>query len=108
MVEIIRIGIDTSKSVFQVHGVDDGERPVLLKRLRRAEVERFFAAMAPTMIGMEACGGAHHWGRVLQRLGPEGPLLPPPYLEPYLKRRDNGWGGAEADCDAVRRASIPR
>ena len=85
MKEIIRIGLDTSKSVFQVHGVDAAERPVLRKTLRRGEVERFFATLSPTLIGLEACGASHHWARVLRVLGHEVRLLPPQYVKPYVK-----------------------
>jgi transposase len=58
--QITRIGLDTSKSVFVVHGVDAAERPVLRRKLRRAEVEPFFARLPPLLLGLEACGGAHH------------------------------------------------
>ena len=58
--QITRIGLDTSKSVFVVHGVDAAERPVLRRKLRRAEVEPFFARLPPLLVGLEACGGAHH------------------------------------------------
>lgn len=106
MSEIIRVGIDTSKSVFQVHGVDAAERPVLCKKLRRGEVERFFAALAPTMIGLEACGAAHHWARVLQGLGHGVRLLPPQYVKPYVKRGKNDAADAAAICEAMSRPGI--
>ena len=69
MNDLIRIGMDTSKSVFVLHGVDASEQPVLRKKLRRRQVLEFFAKSAPTDIGMEACGGAHYWGRELRALG---------------------------------------
>src|SRR5579859_1801791 len=103
MVEIIRIGLDTSKKVFQVHGVDAAERPVLRKTLQRRDVARFFATLAPTVIGLEACGGAHHWARVLQGLGHEVRLLPPQYVKPYVKRGKNDAADAEAICEAMSR-----
>lgn len=106
MKEVIRIGLDTSKSVFQVHGVDAAERPVLLKKLRRADLERFFAALPPTVIGLEACGGSHHWARVLQRLEHEVRLLPPQYVKPYVKRGKNDAADAEAVCEALGRPSM--
>jgi transposase len=65
MNDIIRIGVDTSKSVFQLHGVDAAERPVLRKKLRRRDFLNFFEGLAPTQVGLEACGGSHHWGREL-------------------------------------------
>jgi transposase len=106
MGEIIRIGIDTSKHVFQVHGVNASEQPVLRKTLRRGQMERFFASLAPTLIGLEACGAAHHWARVLQALGHEVRLLPPQYVKPYVKRGKNDAADAEAICEAMSRPSM--
>ena len=82
MSEIIRIGLDTSKHVFQLHGVDAQEKVVLRRQLRRGEMERFFTALAPTVIGLEACGASHHWARVLSAMGHEVRLLPPQYVKP--------------------------
>jgi transposase len=59
---IIRIGLDTSKHVFQIHGVDENEQPVLRRQIRRQEVAKFFAKLAPTRIGLEACGGVWRYG----------------------------------------------
>src|SRR5437762_6547918 len=64
-----RIAIDTSKHVFTVHGVDEDERVVLRRDLRRQQVEGFFATLPPTEVVLEACGGSHHWGRRLSVLG---------------------------------------
>jgi hypothetical protein len=66
---IIGIGLDTAKDVFQVHGVDEAEQPVLRGRLRRSEVEKFVATLPPARIGLEACGASHHWARRLGGLG---------------------------------------
>jgi transposase len=103
---IIRIGMDTAKHVFQLHGVDEREQPVLRRRLGRREVERFFAKLAPTRIGLEACGAAHYWARVLQELGHAVVLLPPQYIKPYLKRGKNDALDAEAICEAMSRPSM--
>src|SRR5258708_20418322 len=80
---IIRIGLDTYKHVFQIHGVDENEQPVLRRQLRRSEIAKFFATLAPTRIGIEACGASHHWARVLRGLGHEVLLMPPQYVKPY-------------------------
>ncbi|MGH6754274.1 MAG: IS110 family transposase [Bradyrhizobium sp.] len=106
MNEVIRIGIDLSKHVFQVHGVNTAEQPVLRRTLRRGQMERFFAGLSPTLIGMEACGSAHHWARVLQELGHEVRLLPPQYVKPYVKRGKNDAADAEAICEALSRPSM--
>ena len=103
---IIRIGLDTSKSVFQVHGVDEHERPVLRRQLRRGQMEKFFAKLPPTRIGLEACGASHHWGRVLRDLGHEVVLIPPQYIKPYVKRGKNDAIDAEAICEAMSRPGM--
>jgi transposase len=106
MDEAIRIGLDTSKQVFQVHGVNAAEEMVVRKRLRRSEVAGFFAKLAPTLIGLEACGGSHHWARTLGELGHEVRLLPPQYVRPYVKRGKNDAADAEAICEAVSRRTM--
>lgn len=106
MTEIIRIGMDTSKHVFQLHGVEASEQPVLRKRLRRRDVVAFFARLAPTAVGLEACGGAHHWARELAALGHAVKLLPPQYVKPYVKRGKNDAADAEAICEAMSRPGM--
>ena len=69
MTQFKRIGIDTSKAVFTLHGIDQAERPTLRVNLRRAQMIGYFTKLAPTEIAMEACGGAHHWARELSALG---------------------------------------
>ena len=70
--EYKRISIDTSKHVFTIYEVDDQERPILRRDLRRAQVEPFFAKLAPTEVVLEACAGSHHWRRVLGSMGGAG------------------------------------
>jgi len=103
---IIRIGLDTSKHVFQVHGVDEAEQPVLHRQVRRSEVEKFFAKQPPTRIGIEACAASHHWARVLRGLGHEVVLLPPQYIKPYVKRGKNDAIDAAAICEAMSRPGM--
>jgi transposase len=79
------LGLDTSKHVFQVHGVDENGQAVL----RRGELAKVFAKLPPTRIGIEACGASHHWARVLRGLGHEAVLMPPQYIKPYVKRGKN-------------------
>jgi transposase len=104
--KIIRIGIDTSKSVFVLHGVDAAEQPVLRRKLRRGQVLEFFAKLEPTKIGIEACGAAHQWARELTALGHEAVLLPPQYVKPYVKRNKNDAADAEAICEAMSRPTM--
>lgn len=103
---IIRIGLDTAKHVFQVHGVDESEQPVLRRQVRRSEMGKFFGKLAPTRIGLEACGSSHHWARVLRSLGHTVVLLPPQYIKPYVKRGKNDAIDAAAICEAMSRPGM--
>jgi transposase len=104
--KIIRIGMDTSKSVFVLHGVDESEKPVLRKQLRRKQVLEFFSRLELTKVGLEACGASHYWARELQGLGHEVVLLPPQYVKPYVKRNKNDAADAEAICEAMSRPTM--
>ena len=103
---IIRLGLDTSKHVFQVHGVDEADQPVLRRQVRRGEMEKVFAKLPATRIGLEACGASHHWARVLRGLGHEVTLMPPQYVKPYVKRGKNDAIDAEAICEAMSRPGM--
>jgi transposase len=104
--EIIRIGVDTSKYIFQLHGVDASEQPVLRKRLGRKQVLEFFAKLPPTKVGMEACGAAHYWARELGKLGHEVKLMAPQLVKPYVARNKNDARDAEGLCEAMSRPSM--
>lgn len=106
MDKVTRIGVDTSKKYFQLHGVDAAEKVVLRRKLRRDKLLAFFAALAPTKIGIEACGAAHYLGRELGKLGHEVLLLPPQYVKPYVKRNKNDAADAEALCEAMSRPTM--
>jgi transposase len=103
---IIRVGLDTSKHVFQMHGVDENEQPVLRRQIRRGAVEKFFAKLPSTRIGIEACGASHHWARLLRGLGHEVLLMPPQYIKAYVKRGKNDKIDAEAICEAMNRPTM--
>jgi transposase len=106
MGEISMIGLDIAKTVFHVHGVDASGAPALRRQLRRSQVETFFAKLPPTLVGLEACGSAHHWARVIGRHGHQVRLMPPGYVKPYVKRNKNDGRDAEAICEAVGRPSM--
>jgi transposase len=104
--EIIRVAVDTSKSVFTVHAVDAQSRPVFRRNVRRSELIAFFSKLAPTEVVMEACGGSHHWARVLGGQGHRVRLIPAQYVKPFVKRGKNDRNDAEAICEAAGRPSI--
>jgi len=101
-----RIAIDTSKSVFALHGVDESGNAVLRRELRRGQVEGFFAKQKADEVVLEACGAAHHWGRRLTALGHTVKLVPPQYVKPFVKRGKNDRIDAEAISEAAARPSM--
>jgi transposase len=106
MATIARLGIDTSKSVFQLHGVDGQEEAVLCKRVRRGQFLAFVSKLEATEIGLEACGASHHWAGQLQALGHEVLLLPPQHVKPYIGRNKNDRNDAAAICEAMSRPRV--
>src|SRR6202521_4021856 len=104
--QIIRIGMDTSKHFFQLHGVDTAELPVLRRKLRRNEVLGYFAKQAATVIGMEACGAGHYWVRELRKLGHEVKLIAPQHVKAYVKRNKDDGRDAEGLCEATSRPTM--
>ena len=106
MTDIIRIGLDTSKSVFQLHGVDRLERPVLRKQMARREMIRFFEKLPPTVIALEACAASHNWARKFTAFGHEVKLIAPQLAKPYVKRGKSDAADAEALCEAASRPTM--
>ena len=106
MGEVITIGLDIAKSVFQVHGVDVDGTVVIRKRVSRAKVLEFFSTLPSCLVGIEACPSAHHWSRELRAVGHRVRLMPPSYVKAYLKRSKNDANDAAAICEAVTRPSM--
>ncbi|MGO9720274.1 MAG: IS110 family transposase [Methylocella sp.] len=106
MEQISRIGMDTSKHVFQLHGVNAAEAPVLRKKLRRKDMIAFFEKLAPTAIAIEACGASHQLARLLQSFGHSVKLIAPQLVKPYVKRGKNDAADAEALCEAMSRPTM--
>ena len=106
MAEITTVGLDLAKNVFQAHGADALGRAVLRKKLRRDQVLAFFSQLPACVVAMEACGGAHFWGREIGRLGHEVRLIPPAYVKPFVKRQKSDAADAEAICEAAQRPTM--
>lgn len=100
------LGIDLGKSVFQLHGVDETGHVVLQKKLRRTALLDFLGRLERCLIGMEACATSNCWARAIAVLGREVRLIPPAYVEPYVKRKKNDAADAEAICEAVTRSNM--
>lgn len=104
--KVTTVGLDLAKNVFQVHAVDRGGKVIVRKQLKRDQVAPFFAKLQPCLIGMEACGSAHHWARKLQSFGHTVRLIAPQFVKPYVKANKNDAADAEAICEAVSRPSM--
>jgi transposase len=106
--KITRVGVDLAKSVFQVHGVDRHDKLVWKRRLKRATWLGVFTQTVERgcEVGMEACAGAHHWGRELEGRGYRVKLIPPQYVRPYVKSQKDDAKDAEAICEAMSRPKM--
>src|SRR5690606_1810259 len=89
IMKITTLGIDLAKQVFQLHGVDEQGKTVLRKQLKRDQMATFFATLPVCLIGMEACGSAHHWARKLESFGHTVRLIAPQFVKPYVKTNKN-------------------
>jgi len=107
MEQISVVGLDLAKNVFQVHAADTRGKKVLSRRLKRAQVMEFFAALPACRVGMEACGGAHEWARRISALGHEVKLMAPQYVKAYVQGHKTDARDAAAICEAASRASVP-
>ena len=103
---ITTVGIDLAKSTFSLHGVDAHGKTVLRKTLSRNKLLPFMAQLPPCLVGMEACSGAHHWARELQKHGHRIGIMAPRFVAPYRKSEKNDGNDAEAICEAVGRPSM--
>jgi error-prone DNA polymerase len=104
---VTMIGLDTAKAVFHVHGINEAGKALVRRKLRRNEVIGFFEAQPTCMVVLEACGAAHHWGRVLTGLGHTVKLIAPEAVRPFVKRgRKNDAADAAALCEAARRPEV--
>jgi transposase len=96
---VATVGLDLAKHVFQVHAIDAAGRVITSRALRRQDVLAFFGRLPSCLIGMEACGSAHHWARQLMSLGHDVRLMPPAYVKAYVRRQKNDAADAAAICE---------
>ena len=106
MKDITTIGIDLAKNVFQVHAADRFGNKIWSKKVMRPKLNEFMANIPTCLIGMEACGSAHHWAREFKKMGYEVKLMSPQYVKPYVKSNKNDAKDAEAICEAVTRPNM--
>jgi transposase len=100
------VGLDIAKNFFQVHAIDAEGAVVVARAVRRGQLLSFFASLPRCLVGIEACGSAHHWARSLSALGHQVKLIPPAYVKPYVLRGKNDAVDAAAICEAMLRPRI--
>lgn len=106
MTDVHLIGIDIAKRVFQAHAINEKGETLWQKKLSRAQFDKFIREIPTTLVAMETCGGAHHWGRVAQSVGHEVRLIPPQYVKPYVRRHKSDAIDAAAIAEAATRPSM--
>ena len=107
MKEVSIIGVDLAKNVFQLHGAAADGTVLFRKKLSRPQFQRFMSEHPRCLVAMEACGGAHHWAREMERAGHEVRLIAPRYVKPFIKRQKNDAADAEAIVEAALRPTMP-
>ena len=107
MGEVCRIGLDIAKEYFQVHGVDKNGKDMFNRKLKRKNVLAFFANLPPCLVGLEACGGAHHWAQEISKLdvGHTVKLVSPRHVKPFVLDNKTDAADARAICEVVGRPS---
>ena len=100
------VGIDLAKNSVHVHGVDESGRTCLDRKLKPAKLKAFLANLEPCVVGMEACGRSHQWGRDVLAMGHDAKLMAPQFVKPYVKSNKNDRADAEAICEAVQRRNM--
>jgi transposase len=103
---VTTVAVDLAKHIFQIHAVDAGGKVIFAKALRRKDVLPFFQTLGACVVGMEACGSAHHWGRALIGMGHDVKLIPPIYVKPFVRRQKNDKNDAAAIYEALSRPGL--
>ena len=103
---VTHLGIDLSKTSFQLHGVDAKGRTVIKKKLNRKALLPYIANLPECVIGIEACGGSHYWCRKFTEIGHSVRMIAPQFVKPYVKSNKNDAADAEAICEALQRPNM--
>jgi len=104
--KITTIGLDLAKTVFHVVGLDEQGKEVMRRKLRRSQIPAYFAKLPACRVGMEACGGAHHWARKLRAMGHRVDLIPAQHVKPLVMGNKNDYNDARAIAEALGRPKI--
>ncbi|RST46786.1 IS110 family transposase [Variovorax sp. MHTC-1] len=109
MEQILRVGVDLSKRVIQLHGVDAHERVVLRRSVSVDKFPELMVQLPACLVAMEACSTAHYWARKLAVFGHTVRLIAPQFVSPYRKSGTTGKNDAadaEAICEAASRPTM--
>jgi transposase len=106
--KISRVGVDLAKDVYQLHGTDHKGKTLWKRKLSRSKwLSVLYEHVKPgAIIGMEACTGSHHWGRILRDAGYEVKIIPPNFVTTFVKSNKNDANDAQAICEAMMRPGM--
>jgi len=104
--QVSMIGVDLAKQVFQLHGAHADGSVAFRRKVRRGQLLSVLGSYPACLVVMEACGGAHHWGREIMALGHSVKLVPPAYVKPFVKRQKTDAADAAAICEAASRPTM--
>jgi len=104
--QIRSVGIDLGKTTFHLVALDDNGKVLLKRKFTQKQLITFTANLQTSLIGMEACGGAHFLGRALRAQGHDVKLIPAQFVKPFVKSNKNDFLDAEAIAEAVDRQNM--
>ena len=104
--QIRSVGIDLGKTTFHLVALDDNGTVLIRRKFTQRQLITFTANLQTSLIGMEACGGAHFLGRMLRAQGHDVKLIPAQFVKPFVKSNKNDFLDAEAIAEAVDRQNM--
>lgn len=104
--KVTTIGLDIAKSIFHLYEITQTGRLIKKKQLKRNQLLAYFTKLKPSIVVMEACGGANYWAREFIKQGHQVKLIAPQYVKPFVKGNKNDYNDAQGIAEASQRASM--
>ena len=100
------LGIDLAKNVFQICALNQANKVLFNRCIRRAQFQSTIAKLEPTTIAVEACSSAHYWGRTFEAMGHEVLLVPAQHVTPFVRGGKSDARDALAICEIAQRPKL--
>jgi transposase len=104
--QIVSVGIDLGKTTFHLVALGAAGKVLVRKKFTQRQLLTYTANMQTSLIGMEACSGAHFLGRALRKQGHDVRLMAAQFVKPFVKSNKNDFVDAEAIAEAVERKNM--